>query len=225
MFFATPTINPAINPAQSASPPSPALSDLRFRNLLGAENWERLPAKVRARFAKRLGPGQSVSYSGEILACRMSWTGWLLAHACRAIGAPLPLSRDARVAAVVTVTEDGASGGQVWTRLYAKRSGFPQVIHSAKRFSGPTGLEELLGGGFGIALRIAATTEGIQFTSDHYFACVADRRVRLPGWLSPGRLCISHEDRGDGAFTFSLDLNHPLFGALIAQACLFHDPE
>ena len=168
------------------------LVDLRFRQLLGAQAWADLPAAVRRRFGKRLGAGQSANYAGRVASCRMSFCGWLLAQACRLIGAPLPLEREGGVAAIVSVTEDGASGGQVWTRVYARKRGFPQVIHSAKRFAGPTGLEEYLGGGFGIALRVTATEGGIRFSSDHYFLQLGPIRLRLPRLLAPGSLTLKN---------------------------------
>jgi hypothetical protein len=175
------------------------------------------------RFAKRLGPGVAVTYRGRIESCTMSPLGWILAQACRIIGAPLPLDRASGMAAIVTVTEDGVSGGQVWSRLYARPHGFPQVIHSAKRFAGPTGIEEYLGGGFGIALTVHTLPAGIRFKSDHYFLQVAGRRLRLPAWLSPGQLHIDHEDRGYGRFRFELTLRHPLFGVLMRQQSIFAD--
>ncbi|WP_156257247.1 DUF4166 domain-containing protein, partial [Sandarakinorhabdus oryzae] len=171
----------------------------------------------------RLGPGQSATYAGDVVQCCMGVAGWLLAQAARAIGAPLPLDRGGGTAAVVTVTEDGASGGQVWTRVYARRRGFPQVIHSAKRFAGPTGLEEYLGGGFGIALTVAPIAGGIRFASDHYFIQFGARRWRLPALIAPGRLTIDHVDGGDGSFLFSLELHHPLLGDVIRQVSRFHD--
>lgn len=197
-------------------------TDLRFHRLLG-ERWDRLPAKVQARFAKRLKSGRSLSYKGVVQLCRRSRAGWLLAQACRLIGAPLPLRCDSGTAAVVTVTEDHASGGQVWTRLYAHRRGFPQVIHSAKRFAGPTGLEEYLGGGFGIALRVVAQDSGLGFVSDHYFFLLGPWRLCLPRFLSPGVLEIGHCDLGAGAFTYSLTLRHRLFGELLHQVVHFFD--
>jgi hypothetical protein len=199
------------------------LLDLRFRSLVGSEAWDSLPHAVKLRFAKRLGAGQSVNYAGQVLHCHMSALGWLIAQGCRLIGAPLPLERDGGVAAVVSVTEDGTSGGQVWTRIYARKRGFPQVIHSAKRFAGPTGLEEYLGGGFGIALNTAADTDGIHFKSDHYFLMLAGMRMRLPAWLAPGHLRIDHADLGEGAFTFTLTLRHALFGDLMIQHSRFRD--
>lgn len=210
------------------TPPPPApmpVDDLRFRRLLVPGAWERLPRAVQRRFAKRLGPGIAVTYRGRIESCTMSPAGWLLAQACRLIGAPLPLDRAPGMAAVVTVTEDAAGGGQVWSRLYARPHGFPQVIHSAKRFAGPTGLEEYLGGGFGIALTLDVRPEGLRFTSDHYFVRFGRHRLRLPAWLEPGRLDIDHDDRGHGRFAFTLTLHHPLFGRLMRQRSLFADEE
>ncbi|MBS0482774.1 MAG: DUF4166 domain-containing protein [Proteobacteria bacterium] len=196
---------------------------MRFARLLGQQGWARLPAAVRSRFSKRYAPGISVSYAGVIADCRMSRLGWGLSHLCRLIGAPLPLDRGGGLAAVVTVTEHGDSGGQVWSRIYARRRGFPQVIHSAKMFCGPTGIEEYLGLGFGVALRVEAADDRLSFIGDHYFLKLGGIRFRLPGWLSPGLLRVDHLDRGDGLFAFVLDLRHRLFGELIHQRGEFHD--
>ena len=200
-----------------------AIGDLRFRALLGAEGWALLPPAIRARFGKRVRGGASVTYAGEIVESRRNPLGWALAQLARMVGAPLPLDRDLGVPAVVSVTEDPAGGGQFWTRVYGRGRGFPQVIHSAKRFAGPTGLEEYLGLGFGIALRVEARADRLLFVSDHYFLRVLGCRVPLPRWLSPGALTVAHVDRGEGAFTFELTLVHPLAGELMRQVGLFRE--
>jgi len=199
------------------------IGDLRFRRLVGDEAWAQLPQAVRARFSKRVAGGRSVLYAGEIVECRMSRCGWLLAQACRLVGAPLPLSRDAFVPAAVSVTEDALSGGQIWTRIYGRRRGFPQAIHSAKRFAGPTGLEEYIGRGVGIALRVEVANEALHFVSDHYILKLGRARLRLPRWLAPGRMRVSHIDCGGGWFAFVLLLEHPLLGRLLRQTALFQE--
>jgi len=203
------------------------LHDLRFRALLGEAAWGRLPQAVRERFSKRLRPGMAVTYVGEITESRRNGAGQALAQLCRLIGAPLPLYDDLGVAAVVTVTEDGQTGGQFWTRMYNQAHGFPQVIHSSKRFAGPTGLEEYLGGGFGIALAVSADETALHFHSRHYFLAVGPARLglrlQLPAWLAPGALTISHIDQGDGGFAFVLDLRHPLLGPMLRQVGLFRE--
>src|SRR4029450_11978184 len=144
------------------SEPRVELGDLRFRALMTEADWASLPLAIRRRFSKRLAAGQTIVYAGEIVESWMSRAGWWLAQAARLIGAPLPPTRDTQgrrtrvpvvhVASVVTVTEDVATSGQIWSRLYARRKGFPQVIHSSKRFAGPTGLEEYVGWGIGMTL-------------------------------------------------------------------------
>jgi hypothetical protein len=199
------------------------LHDLRFRTLLGAPAWARLPQAIRERFSKRLRAGAAVTYVGEIVESRRTWLGSLFAQLCRLIGGPLPLYDDIAVPAVVTVTEDAATGGQFWTRIYGQTRGFPQVIHSSKRFAGPTGLEEYLGCGFGIALAVSSDDQALHFHSDHYFACLGCLRLHVPRWLAPGGLTISHIDRGEGWFAFVLTLRHPLFGEIVSQTGLFRE--
>jgi hypothetical protein len=189
-------------------------------------DWASLPLAIRRRFSKRLTSGQSVVYAGEILEARMSRVGWCLAQAARLIGGPLPLTRsprspNAHAASVVTVT--GGMGGQIWTRLYARRSGFPQVIHSSKRFAGPTGLEEYVGCGVGMALTVYARDGALVFRSKHYFVQLFGRRLVLPAWLTPGTLYVTHADLPDGKFSFTLQIFHPRLGLLIRQMAVFRE--
>jgi len=204
------------------TPPSP-LADLRFSALLGSEAWAQLPAPVRARFSKRLKGGDSVTYVGEVVETRRTRVGKLFCTLARLIGGPLPLFDETGVPAVVTVTEDAPSGGQVWTRLYARRDGLPQVIHSAKRFAGPTGLEEIVGGGVGMALRVTVEDGVLLFRSARYFVGAGAWRIALPGFVTPGALTVTHKELGDGRFLFALDLVHPLFGHIIHQAAVFRE--
>ena len=199
------------------------LHDLRFRRLIGRAAWDALPAAVQQRFSKRLSGVAVALYRGRVVRTEQSRAGWLLAQALRLIGAPLPLSRDEDVPAVVCVSEDAVAGGQVWSRMYGRRRGFPQVIHSAKRFAGITGLEEYVGRGIGMALRVEPMADGLRFVSDHYFVMVGQWRWRMPRWVAPGRTIVEHHDLGGGQFGFDLELRHPWLGLLVAQHALFDD--
>lgn len=201
------------------------LGDLRFRALIPPEEWAGLPLPIRRRFSKRLAGGRTVVFVGEVVETRMSLGGRLLAQAARLIGSPFPTSTDSGVPSVVSVTEDFATGGQIWTRLYARRAGFPQVIHSSKRFFGPTGLEEHVGGGVGMMLTVHAEAGALVFRSAGYFVNVFRHRIPLPGPLTPGLVSVTHRECGDGRFSFTLDVTHPRFGLLIRQCALFREIE
>jgi hypothetical protein len=200
------------------------LDDHRFRALLPDEDWGRLPLAIWRRFSKRFEDGNTVVYVGEVEEAWCSRAGWWLAQAARLIGGPLPTGTETHVPMIVTVTEDAASGGQVWTRICARRDGFPQVIYSAKRFAGSTGLEEYVGFGVSMALRIAVEHEALVFHSAFYSLQLGPRRIRLPDWLTPGNLTVTHSDLGCSDFRFTLEVTHPRFGRLIRQSVVFREP-
>ncbi|MEO8317062.1 MAG: DUF4166 domain-containing protein [Bradyrhizobium sp.] len=199
------------------------LDDYRFHDLLPDEDWGRLPLAIWRRFSKRFADGETVVYVGEVEEASSSRAGWWLAQLARAIGGPLPTGTETRVPMVVTVTEDAASGGQIWTRICARSRGFPQVIHSAKRFAGPTGLEEYVGCGVSMALHISVEHEALVFRSAGYALQIGWLRLSLPERLTPGALTVTHSDLGDGLFRFTLDIVHPRFGRLIRQSAVFRE--
>jgi Domain of unknown function (DUF4166) len=206
-----------------ASPPA-TLADTRFRTLVGEPAWARLPEPVRRRFSKRLVPGEALVYRGTVVATELSFAGRVLAFFARAIGSPLPVTNGATGPALVAVAEDDRLGGQCWTRMYARPGRFPQTIHSAKRFRGPTGLEEYVGYGIGMALYVTVEEGALVFRSDHYFVWVGNWRWRLPRVLEPGRMEITHRDEGGCTFSFRLALTHPLLGRIVHQLAYFQDP-
>ena len=184
-----------------------ALVDLRFRALVGRDAWDALPEAVRRRFSKRLS-GEAVGALSRTGGADRVLDGWLAVRA-----RPAPDRR--ATAAQPRCRRSGGGQRQRGCAQQAARcgagstaaaTGFPQVIHSAKRFAGPTGLEEYVGRGVGMALKVEAMADGLRFVSDHYFLMLAGGGCRLPRWIEPGRTIVEHHDLGHGCFLFSLML-------------------
>ncbi len=201
----------------------PILIDCRFRRLIEKADWEQLPAAVRKRFSKRFTGGATAVYAGNVTAFHITRFGKILAHLLRLIGAPLPFIDHANVPTVVTVTEDVKTGGQNWTRTYANKTGFPQVIHSTKLFSGPTGLEEHVGFGITMLLRVLAQPQGLTFISAGYQLKIAGLRVSLPKFLEPGEVTVTHMETDPSRFIFKMTLRHPWLGEIIRQTADYRD--
>lgn len=215
---------PAAKPT-SATPKTAQLraDDIRYRTLIGEAAWATLPEAIRKRFSKAVAPGDVTLYRGEVVMTELSLAGRVLAVLAKLIGAPLPAMHGARGPASVTVIEDPTLGGQTWTRVYPRPRRFPQVVHSAKRFRGATGLEEYVGSGIGMTLRLTVENGALVFRSGRYFFEAAGRRVLIPRALAPGEMIIVHTQEAGRRFSFRLTLTHGLFGRLIHQFALFEE--
>lgn len=215
----------------AASDPQPTL-DVQdgagpFEQLLSEREWRELPQEVRRRFEIDSVSPRPKIYAGRVVATRLSRLGRLLARVAGLIGTPLPETDGAIGPASVSIAWNGKLDGQIWTRVYGRPGRFPQVVHSVKRFAGPTGLEEFVGPGatwgIGMTLRLSVEAGALVFRSDRYFLSVGVRRFNLPLWCEPGRMTIRHRQIGGPQFRFTLDLDHRWFGALIHQDCVFSD--
>src|SRR2546429_3839297 len=101
-----------ITPFPAPSPSSGKFfDDNRFRALLPPEQWGRLPLPTWRRFSKRLGPGKTIVYVGEIEQASFSRLGWWLAQVTRLIGGPPPTGRRTPRAVRVAGTQDARKGG------------------------------------------------------------------------------------------------------------------
>ena len=126
--------------------PSPcrgALGDLRFRALLSQRGLGQPSPAVRRRFSKRLAGGRTAIYVGKVARDPREPLRRLLAMLARLIGGPLPTSCDTECRASSRSPRTGQPAARSGRGSTRAGRGFPQVIHSAKRFAGPTGLEEI----------------------------------------------------------------------------------
>jgi hypothetical protein len=193
---------------------------MRFARLAG-ESWSRLPASIRRRFSRHLADGERIVYLGEVAATHMTLVGRLVAQLARLVGAPLPLEASGSVPVTVIVTGSERLGGQVWTRIYERERGFPQVIQSVKSFGGATGLEEIVGRGVGMRLRLSVRDGALLFRSAGYFIRCLGVQLSLPNWLTPGVIEVVHREQAGGKFSFSLSVTHVWAGHVIDQIAFF----
>ena len=210
-------------PARAGS----ARRDLCYRDLLGDE-WWRLPAATRARFASH-----DALYEGT-MALRATTAGRWVARLCKLVGSPLPPPSDRPLAATVRVEPDCATGGSRWTRCYD----FPRKrvsVESVKALDADGALVERLGCGLRMRLTLCVRGGALCFDSAGYYVeceglLLGGRRfgagrVALPSWFLPGRTCVAHEDLGRGRFRFTMTIRHELLGELFHHDGVFHSVE
>lgn len=197
--------------------PCVPVSSPSYASLLGP-SWGQLPMRTRTRFGVER---EMVCYHGRVVVSDCTLLGRLYRQLARLVGSPLPFDDTIGPATVVVMAT--GRGSSSWTRIY-RRNGRAQAIRSVKRFAGPTELEEYLGLGLCMALRLRVDNASLLFESAGYSLAVGKVRIPVPSWLTPGRLLVRSTELAAPCFRFCLTLTHPRFGEVLRQEAVFEDP-
>ena len=123
----------------------------------------------------------------------------------------------------MVVAQDASGIAQCWTRIYHGEGALPQVIRSTKRFAGPTGLEECVGAGIGMALALSVEQRALAFRSTEYFWRCGRLRIRIPDCLECPGASPSSIARSARVASVLRCAWRPWFGELIRQVAFFRD--
>ncbi len=185
-----------------------------FPTLLGEAAWMRLAAPIRARF----GPKAAYGYFTGDAWFHASWFGRAVAWSTTLFGRPLP-TLTGRCQARVTIRP--GDQGAIWDRTYARGAKKAQHVRSIKRQVGTTLFE--CAGPLWMRLRLEERNGALAFVSTGFLIALGPVRLRLPDWMTPGRLEVIHTDHGNGRFAFTLTCDHPLFGRVFDQVVELSD--
>lgn len=170
---------------------------------------------IRQRFAantEREYPGRASLHASPIGQC--------IAWICCLIGRPLPVSRGELGA---RVRLERARGGMRWIRDYIHPDGKVERVCSTKRIDDRGRLHECARL---VSMRLQLSEEGgsLVFTSDAFLLDLGPLHIPLPDILTPGRIIVRHEARGEDRFEFHLTCDHPWFGRVFDQSVICTDP-
>ena len=213
---------PDAEPTEGAPPALSGHEAPGLRGVLGEAAWERLPARVRARFGE---PVLAVDYVGEFDVVRASVVGRVIAWLCQAIGTPIVPRTGRNVPAVIRVGP--VARGASWLREYRWPRGGTCRVHSTKVIGSNGELVEELPAGLRMPLTVYERQGVLHFVSKGYYfelrtsrgAAIA--RIPLPSWLAPGTTHVEHADETNGWFRFTMTVTHPIFGEVYYQTGRF----
>jgi len=189
-------------------------ADDTYQKLLGIKAWSKLKPEIRKRFSMKPGSQQTIHYRGWIHV-RRNIAGFLFACFCKIIGGPLVIQQDRSVPIEVELQAE-ANGGVSWIRNYHFNRGSSQV-KSSKRLNTQGELEEHIGCGLSMRLKVFERDGNLYFLSEDYRWRIGRFCFTVPTLLTPGVTLVSHEQIAGNRFRFSLSVNHRYFGEVFHQ--------
>ncbi len=189
---------------------------------LGAD-WKNLHPNIQQRFCHDPQAGCYIFYCGTMEEIQCSKMGKLFARLTRLIGNPLTPYEGKNVTMDVVLQKRPNKKGVYWRRTYYYPDRQPYTVTSIKRENHTGQLQECVGGGFGMRLKVYAENQDLHFKSKRYFWAIGKFSIPLPHWLSPGETHVVHHDEGKGNFRFTITMLHPWLGQTFYQTGIFKE--
>lgn len=201
---------------------------LNYVDLVGWNNWIRIHPAIRKRFSTNAH--KAVTYEGVMNKVYLSFAGKIFAQLCRLIGTPLALYEGKDVPMEVKVYPNEELKGMTWDRFYQYQDNPVNRVASTKCIlagdgNEEAGLVEMVGFGFGMKLNVYEKEGAIVFESEKFFLQLGNKKIRIPGWLTPGKTLVTQRAINDEEFEFRLDVKHPILGEVYRQVGIFKASE
>jgi len=206
----------------TSNPTTSAALTPDYQSLLGNEAWARLHPDIQSRFSSK-NTYRAVVYRGVMQSIHLSLAGKLLAQLCRLIGTPLALYCGKDVPVKVNVYPDNKLKGVTWDRYYYYPAKPTNRIRSTKCILQSSRLIEVIGSGFGMYLNLYEKDSAIVFESTDYFLQIFGIKLPIPHLLTPGKTLVRQRALQEGEFEFTLEVDHPLLGAVFKQSGRFKE--
>ena len=159
--------------------------------------WRSLAAVLQAASATARGRrlcrrNRAIVFSPDRLHGWRSSRAWSAGRCITEIETGVPMG--------VTVTEDAASGGQIWTRICARTRGSSRKSSTPRNASQDPPASRICRAD-GISMSHCGSRSSAKrwcFVASHYPPQAGSLRMVLPSWLTPGDLTVTHSDLGGG---------------------------
>lgn len=185
--------------------------------------WGELHPAIQKRFARDPSESEHIFYRGKMETIERSRAGKWFAFLTTYIGNPLTPYNGTDVPMDVVLHRQHGKSGIFWRRTYYYPSRKPYTVSSAKCETAAGEMQECVGGGFGMALKVYVEGGNLHFRSTRYFWRLANMRFTLPHLLTPGETHVVHEEVGEGWFRFTISMDHPRLGRTFYQTGLFKE--
>ncbi len=82
---------------------------------------------------------------------------------------------------------------------------------------------ELVGGGFGMLLKLSEENGAMKFESENFFLRLFGRKITIPNIFTPGKTIVKQTACENNTFEFCLSVTHPVFGLTYYQVGIFEE--